>query len=1096
MRLVSKDKLQELQKRPSTIRNICIMAHVDHGKTTLADSLVASNGIISPRLAGKLRYMDSRKDEQERGITMKSSSIALFHSLGESKEFLINLIDSPGHVDFSSEVSTAVRLCDGAVVLVDVVEGVCPQTKVSMKQAWEENIKMVLVLNKMDRLIVEMKLTPLDAFIHLTQIMEQVNAVMGELFASSILGKTESAEEAEKKNKGATSNVYDWSSGLEDVDDSNLYFSPDQGNVIFASAVDGWGFEVKHFAKLFSKKINVEESLLEKTLWGDYYFNSKTKQITKGAQIKARKPLFVQLILESLWSLYDTVIIRKEKDKIPKIAENLGIKLSTRDLRHTDCKVQLQAVFSQWLPLATALLDIVCERFPSPLDLSDEKVDKLFCVPSTSFDNLPEETKSLQNAFKKCSNDDEAPAIVFISKMFPVDRKNLPINKQRPLTAEEIAQRRELARQRHAEKLLSLSAKVPDESAETSQLVMQEGQEDIKHEPEVVADDDAFIAFARVFSGNLKSGQQLYVLGPKHDPCKALEKFKDGKEVDPSLTLKDLKSGQHITLATVNELFLLMGRELEALEEAPAGNIIGIGGLEEHVLKSATLSSSIGCPSFRESHSSLVGDMPIFRVAVEPCHPSEMTALVRGLRLLNQADAAVQVLVQETGEHVLATAGEVHLQRCLQDLRERYAKIEINASKPIVPFRETIVLPPKVDMVNEVIQEQNTSVKKAKEDSSDDGGLITITTPNKRSILKIRAVPLPEPVTDILLSNGDIIKAMDKYHDRQKKVEEEVRSKMDKLTLESDPHNAPYTPTSSLPEEMLTAVEDLKMKLKKEFCNAGKSWEGAENNIWSFGPKRCGPNILLNKIQNAPNLSFWSENEAPKEILDPKCEQLFNYNSSFVNGFQLATLAGPLCEEPMMGVCFVVEDWAVLELTEDETGESGATSMPYGPFSGQIMSGVKEACRKAFQAQPQRLMAAMYSCTIQVNAEVLGKLYAVLGRRHGRILAGDITEGSATFSVTAVLPVVESFAFASEIRKQTSGLAISPQLLFSHWEVVDIDPFWVPSTQEEYLHFGDKADADNRARKYVDDVRRRKGLPVERKIVEHAEKQRTLSKNK
>ncbi|KAG8232343.1 hypothetical protein J437_LFUL008811 [Ladona fulva] len=111
-------------------------------------------------------------------------------------------------------------------------------------------------------------------------------------------------------------------------------------------------------------------------------------------------------------------------------------------------------------------------------------------------------------------------------------------------------------------------------------------------------------------------------------------------------------------------------------------------------------------------------------------------------------------------------------------------------------------------------------------------------------------------------------------------------------------------------------------------------------------------------------------------------------------------------------------------------------------------------------------------------------------------MAGDMADGSAYFLVTAVLPVVDSFAFAPEIRKQTSGLAVSPQLLFSHWEVVDIDPYWCPSTQEEYLHFGDKADAGNRARKYMDDVRRRKGLPVERKIVEHAEKQRTLSKKK
>lgn len=113
--------------------------------------------------------MDSRVDEQVRGITMKSSAIALVHNFNDS-QYLVNLIDSPGHVDFSSEVSTAVRLCDGAIVVVDVVEGVCPQTKVALQQAWMENIKPVLVLNKIDRLILELKLEPLDAYVKLMQV--------------------------------------------------------------------------------------------------------------------------------------------------------------------------------------------------------------------------------------------------------------------------------------------------------------------------------------------------------------------------------------------------------------------------------------------------------------------------------------------------------------------------------------------------------------------------------------------------------------------------------------------------------------------------------------------------------------------------------------------------------------------------------------------------------------------------------------------------------------------------------------------------------------------------------------------------------------
>lgn len=137
---------------PDSIRNVCVIAHVDHGKTTLTDCLLASNRIISSSLAGKLRYLDSREDEQEREITMKSSSVSLVVPQAEgTPDGLLNLIDSPGHVDFSFEVSSGLKVCDNALLVVDVVEGVCSQTHKVLTAAIKEGLKVALLINKIDK---------------------------------------------------------------------------------------------------------------------------------------------------------------------------------------------------------------------------------------------------------------------------------------------------------------------------------------------------------------------------------------------------------------------------------------------------------------------------------------------------------------------------------------------------------------------------------------------------------------------------------------------------------------------------------------------------------------------------------------------------------------------------------------------------------------------------------------------------------------------------------------------------------------------------------------------------------------------------------
>ena len=294
-------------------------------------------------MAGKIRYLDSRPDEQTRGITMESSAISLYFSLMRKtspdavpaqKNHLINLIDSPGHVDFSSEVSTASRLCDGALVLVDAVEGVCSQTITVLRQTWIEDLKPLLVINKMDRLVTELKMSPQEAYVHLSKLLEQVNAVMGSFFQgermeddlkwrerleAKIKQTSHSNNEGHEpidssKQTNSESVIEDMNaedpSKWEDKDDEDIYFEPEKGNVIFSSATDGWAFTAKQFATFYEKKLGIQRRVLEKVLWGDYYLDPKTKRILAPKHLKGRvlKPIFVQLVLENVWAVYNAAV--------------------------------------------------------------------------------------------------------------------------------------------------------------------------------------------------------------------------------------------------------------------------------------------------------------------------------------------------------------------------------------------------------------------------------------------------------------------------------------------------------------------------------------------------------------------------------------------------------------------------------------------------------------------------------------------------------------------------------------------------------------------------------------------------------------------
>jgi len=168
------DKIKELMIKPEKIRNIAICAHIDHGKTTLSDNLLAGAGMISEELAGQQLALDFHEDEQTRGITIDAANVNMVHTV-DGEDYLINLIDTPGHVDFGGDVTRAMRAVDGAIVLCDAVEGVMPQTETVLKQALRERVKPILFINKIDRLIKELKLGPEAMQERLVKIITEVN---------------------------------------------------------------------------------------------------------------------------------------------------------------------------------------------------------------------------------------------------------------------------------------------------------------------------------------------------------------------------------------------------------------------------------------------------------------------------------------------------------------------------------------------------------------------------------------------------------------------------------------------------------------------------------------------------------------------------------------------------------------------------------------------------------------------------------------------------------------------------------------------------------------------------------------------------------
>ncbi|KAJ8941877.1 hypothetical protein NQ318_001730 [Aromia moschata] len=721
------EELQFCMRDLKCVRNVCILAHVDHGKTTLSDLLLATNRIVNKRMAGFLRYLDDRPDEQERGITMKSSAVSLLNLVHDdednsNKKILLNLIDTPGHIDFSSEVEVALRVSDGALILVDLVEGVCAQTRESIKKAFEGKAMMILILNKLDKLIVELQKDIEEIFQCILRVIEGCNAIVAELYQ------------------------YEYMDTDIDIEDSGLLFSPDVGNTIV--------------------------------------------------------------------HIYETIIVRMEKDKTSVILEKLKIKNITRDMTHNDPKVQVRAILQSWIPLSSIILLQCLKIFPSPCKMDRKKIDHLLNVQRVCEDQyLNKCIEDIIPHLEKISVESTTPTIAYVSKMFCVNRRNLSQNKPKPF----IPKPRN-ANEKEEPKPVSLDINQDKESEKKDALSESNEEENV------------IIALARVYSGTLSVGQEIYVLFSSYLPDK--EKIARYPE-------ELIQNNKHVSKVVIKELYMLFGRELMLVDSIPAGNFCGIGGLESNITRTATLSSTLNTVPISEKLLS----NPIVRHAIEPANPKELPILHQGLKLLMQSDSCVEVIMEKTGELVILTAGDVHLGKCIEDLKTKFAKIEFHVSRPIVSLRETIL-----NCTNDSDFTRDLNIQVALE-----------TTLFKMVVV---AISLPDAIYDVVKYNIEFLKTIEQH---QHKSLIDIAKQSGKRDTREKAFKSEVTKRGIL---------HVKELLKSAFESSGQCWSGLHENIWSVGKNNDRITLLINNIGDYNR---------------PICEEPLTKCAFVVNKFELKT---------------------------------------------------------------------------------------------------------------------------------------------------------------------------------------------------------------
>eukprot|EP00937_MAST-01D_sp_MAST-1D-sp2_P007366 g7366.t1 len=415
----STEFMASLMGTPESIRNVAVIGHLHHGKTVFMDSLVEHTHDAPWDAAGERRYTDARHDEQQRELSVKVSPVSLVLQSTAGKSHLLNLVDCPGHPTFVDEAVAGLRAADGAVLVVDAVEGVMLGTELHARRAVQAGCDVVLLITKVDRLILELKLPPADAYQKLRHTVGEVNAL---LQSAAPLGAT-----------------------------PPVLLSPERGNVAFCSAKHRWSFTLASFASAMytgagpgagasrrkgqgkgkGKGGDVDACRFARRLWGDWYFNAVTRGFSpkpvaaEGAPQPKRA--FVQFVLEPLYKVYSAVLGERAPE-LNRTLRRLGVRLSRQQL-HMDTGALLRLALRGLLGAPTGIVDMVREHVLSPVRAAPRKVALTYtgagggagaaaaASVGPSVGPGPGPGSSLEQAMARCRPD--GPLMVNIVKLLP-----------------------------------------------------------------------------------------------------------------------------------------------------------------------------------------------------------------------------------------------------------------------------------------------------------------------------------------------------------------------------------------------------------------------------------------------------------------------------------------------------------------------------------------------------------------------------------------------------------------------------------------------------------------------------------------------------